>query len=192
MNSSLFGHTDTVASPQPILEKVMNSATGDPTNTPSQRLHETFYRQKLASRQQANSSLKQRLGHLSQLEKLLSNHQYAIAEAISLDFGNRPSQETRLLEVFNLISGIHFTRKQLKKWMKPQNRHVGMAFFGARNTVVPQPKGVIGVVTPWNYPLFLALSPCTSALAAGNRCIVKLAANSHISIEASAPSLSRT
>ena len=83
-----------------------------------------------------------------------------------------------MLEVFGLLGGIGYNRKRLNKWMKPQKRHVGLAYLGAKNTVIPQPKGVVGVVAPWNYPLFLALSPCISALAAGNRCVVKMASNS--------------
>ncbi|NIB43175.1 coniferyl aldehyde dehydrogenase [Pseudomaricurvus alkylphenolicus] len=147
------------------------------TSTPS-RFQQVFDKQRQASREAPYPSLEQRLERLEKLEALLTNNQDAIADAICEDYGNRSSQETRMLEIFGLISGINYTKKRLKKWMKPQKRHVSMAYFGAKNTVIPQPKGVIGVVTPWNYPLFLALSPCTSALAAGNRCIVKMAANS--------------
>lgn len=142
------------------------------------RIDEVFEKQRAASRQHPYPSVAERLGHLDRLAALLETHQDAIAEAISTDFGNRPSQESKVLEIFGLISGCNYTRKRLKKWMKPQKRHVGLAFFGARNTVLPQPKGVVGIVTPWNYPLFLALSPAISALAAGNRCIIKMASNS--------------
>jgi coniferyl-aldehyde dehydrogenase len=62
--------------------------------------------------------------------------------------------------------------------MKPQRRHVSIWFTGAKNIVLPQPKGVIGIVVPWNYPLFLGMGPVANALAAGNRCMVKMAANS--------------
>jgi len=142
------------------------------------RFQQVFNKQREASRKSPYPELNERLARLEKLEALLVDNQDAIADAINQDYGNRSSQETRMLELFGLISGISYTKKRVKKWMKAQKRHVGMAFFGAKNTVIPQPKGVIGVVTPWNYPLFLALSPCTSALAAGNRCIVKMAANS--------------
>jgi coniferyl-aldehyde dehydrogenase len=72
--------------------------------------------------------------------------------------------------------GLRYTRKKLKKWVKPQRRHVSMVFIGGRNRVIPQAKGVVGIITPWNYPLFLAVSPMTCALAAGNRVMVKQAA----------------
>ena len=144
----------------------------------SSRIQQVFTRQRTASRQHAYPDLATRLHNLDKLKKILEENQNKIAEAINSDFGNRSAQETRLLEIFGLLGGIGYNRKHLKKWMKPQKRHVGVAYLGAKNTVIPQPKGVVGVIAPWNYPLFLALSPCISALAAGNRCIVKMASNS--------------
>lgn len=144
----------------------------------SSRIQSLFAKQRQASRQQPYPTAAERISRLNKLAALLEANQDAIADAICQDYGNRPSQETRMLEIYGVISGCRYTAKRLKKWMKPQKRHVGLSFFGAKNTVIPQPKGVVGVVTPWNYPLFLALSPCVSALAAGNRCIIKMAANS--------------
>ena len=151
-----------------------NTANQDNTS----RIQQVFDKQKAASRRNPYPDLETRLQNLDKLQTLLLENQTAITDAINVDFGNRCAQETRMLEVFGLLGGIGYNRKRLKKWMKPQKRHVGLAFLGAKNTVIPQPKGVVGVVTPWNYPLFLALSPCISALAAGNRCIVKMASNS--------------
>ncbi|GAB3100965.1 coniferyl aldehyde dehydrogenase [Aestuariicella hydrocarbonica] len=162
------------------VETSVNRSTTAATDetTGLSRFQQVFNRQRQLSRQTPYPSLEQRLDSLDKLENLLRDNQEAIAAAICEDYGNRSSQETRLLEVYGLLSGINYTRKRIKKWMKPQKRHVGLAFWGAKNTVIPQPKGVIGIVTPWNYPLFLSLSPCISAIAAGNRCIIKLAANS--------------
>lgn len=155
----------------------MNTAADSQAISAAQ-MQSLFQRQRDASRMHPYPSLEERRKHLDTLIALLEDNEDAIAEAINTDFGNRPSQETRVLEMFGLLSGLRYTRKRLKKWAKPQKRHVGIAFAGAKNTVLPQPKGVVGVVTPWNYPLFLALSPATSALAAGNRCIIKMASNS--------------
>jgi coniferyl-aldehyde dehydrogenase len=152
--------------------------TSNIANENLSRIDQVFTTQRQASRQDPYPSLETRLQNLAKLEKIFSDNQEAIAEAVNTDFGCRSSQETRLLEIFGLLGGIAYNRKRLKKWMKPQKRHVGMAYLGAKNTVIPQPKGVVGVVAPWNYPLFLAFSPCISALAAGNRCIVKMASNS--------------
>jgi coniferyl-aldehyde dehydrogenase len=62
--------------------------------------------------------------------------------------------------------------------MKPQKRAVAITFAGGSNTVIPQPKGIVGVVSPWNYPLFLTAGPLTSILAAGNRAMIKMASSS--------------
>ena len=156
----------------------MNTNSDHVSNANLSRIDQVFARQRVASRQHPYPSLETRLQNLDKLQKILLENQAEIADAVNTDFGNRCPQETRLLEVFGLLGGIAHTRKQLKKWMKPQKRHVGIAYLGAKNTVIPQPKGVVGVVAPWNYPLFLAMSPCISALAAGNRCIVKMASNS--------------
>jgi coniferyl-aldehyde dehydrogenase len=120
----------------------------------------------------------ERRENLLKLEQILVRNQQAIAEAISIDFGNRAIQESKLLELFLSIDGFRYCRKHLKQWMKPQRRDVSIWFAGARNRVMAQPKGVVGVVAPWNYPLFLVMGPLASAMAAGNRCMVKMAANS--------------
>jgi coniferyl-aldehyde dehydrogenase len=156
------------------MDNFTNIAATDSTS----RIGQVFAKQRAASRQDGYPDLGKRLQNLEKLEKILLENQPAIADAINADFGNRSPQETLLLEVYGLLGGIGHNRKRLKKWMKPKKRHVGLAYLGAKNTVIPQPKGVVGVVAPWNYPLFLALSPCISALAAGNRCIVKMASNS--------------
>jgi coniferyl-aldehyde dehydrogenase len=122
--------------------------------------------------------LKKRLELLHTIETVLKENDQAICEAICADFGNRSFHETRILEITPSILGLRHTRRKLKKWMKPQRRHGSMIFLGGRNRVIPQAKGVVGIITPWNYPLFLAVSPMTSALAAGNRIMVKQAANS--------------
>jgi coniferyl-aldehyde dehydrogenase len=123
-------------------------------------------------------SLKERLDSLDKLEKILVDNADAIADAINRDFTNRSVEETKILEIFGCVDGIRHTRKHLKKWMKPQKRHVSINFATGANRVIPQPKGVIGVVSPWNYPLFLTVSPLTSILAAGNRAMIKMATNS--------------
>jgi len=137
-----------------------------------------FTLQRAAHREHPIPSLESRRKNLKRLEKLLLENQDAICEAISQDFGNRAHQETKLLELFLTVDGIRDCHKRLSKWMKPQRRNGSIWFLGARNSVIPQPKGVVGVVAPWNYPLFLVMGPVTSALAAGNRCMVKMAANS--------------
>ncbi len=123
-------------------------------------------------------SLEERLNSLKKLERILVDNADAIAGAINRDFTNRCVEETKILEVFGCVDGIRHTRRKLKKWMKPQRRHVSINFVTGSNRVIPQPKGVVGIVSPWNYPLFLTISPLTSILAAGNRAMIKMATNS--------------
>ncbi len=139
---------------------------------------EIFHRQRTACREKPYPSLAERLDALEKLEHILVDNQEEIAHAVSADFGNRSLHETKILEIFPAVSGLRHTRRKLKKWMKTQRRHVAVTFWGGHNRVIPQPKGVVGIIAPWNYPLFLVISPLTSALAAGNRCMIKMAANS--------------
>ncbi len=120
----------------------------------------------------------ERLENLTKLERVLVDNATAIAEAITADFGHRAFEETMMAELFTSVDGIRDAKKRLRKWMRPQRRHVSVLFATGSNRVIPQPKGVVGVVSPWNYPLFLTAGPLTSILAAGNRAMVKMASNS--------------
>ncbi|MCP3944335.1 MAG: coniferyl aldehyde dehydrogenase [Desulfobacteraceae bacterium] len=137
-----------------------------------------FERQKKAYLKQPYIHYEQRLNILKTIEKILQNNDEKICEAICTDFGNRSHHETKILEITSSVLGLRYTRKQLKKWMKTQNRHTSLVFFGGKNKIIPQAKGIVGIITPWNYPLFLAIGPLTSAVAAGNRVMIKQAAHS--------------
>ena len=134
--------------------------------------------QKDAHFQNPYPTLQERLENLLKLESLLEQNTDAITAAISADFGHRNPTETKMVEIFGCLTASRDTRKNLKKWMKAQRRHTSIMFFTGKNEVIPQPKGVIGIGTPWNYPLYLSIGPVINALASGNRCMVKLAANS--------------
>jgi coniferyl-aldehyde dehydrogenase len=123
-------------------------------------------------------SYEERRENLTKLERVLVDNASLIADAITADFGHRAFEESMMAELFTSVDGIRDARKRLKKWMRPQRRHVSVLFATGRNRVIPQPKGVVGVVSPWNYPLFLTAGPLTSVLAAGNRAMVKMASNS--------------
>ena len=121
----------------------------------------------------------ERLADLKALARLVRENQAAIAAAINGDYGNRSEFETLFGEVYLVLDGIHDAQKRLKGWMKPRKRSVDrLTFPGARNRLVPQPLGVVGVIVPWNYPLVLSFSPLVSIFAAGNRAMVKMAENS--------------
>ena len=123
-------------------------------------------------------SYEERVENLTKLERVLVDNATALTEAINADFGHRAVEESLMAEIFTSVDGIRDTRKHLKRWMRPQRRHVSVLFATGSNRVIPMPKGVIGLVSPWNYPLFLTASPLTSILAAGNRAMIKMAANS--------------
>jgi coniferyl-aldehyde dehydrogenase len=114
-----------------------------------------------------------RLASLDKLAGQIKKHRHAFAEAISTDFGNRSAAESDLAEVMTALNGIKHAQKHLAKWMKPQRRAVHWTFKPNRAHVVYQPLGVVGVISPWNYPLMLSLAPISDALAAGNRVMLK-------------------
>ncbi|HLV18803.1 MAG TPA: coniferyl aldehyde dehydrogenase [Pseudomonas sp.] len=131
-------------------------------------------RQRSAFLADPNPSAEQRRAWLKALRRLLIEEQESIIQAISQDFGNRSADETRMAEIMPSVLGIHYASKHLKRWMQPSRRAVGLPFQPAATRVLYQPLGVVGVIVPWNYPLFLAIGPLTGALAAGNRVMIKM------------------
>ena len=123
-------------------------------------------------------SRQERKHRLRALEQILLDNTDAIVDAIGQDFGHRCAEESKILEIFPVVDGLRHTVRKLRKWMRPQRRPVSVLFATGSNRVLPQPKGVVGIVSPWNYPLFLTLSPLVSILAAGNRAMIKMASNS--------------
>lgn len=111
---------------------------------------------------------------LAALRDVLAGNQQALVEAISADFGNRSADETLLAEIMPSLHGIRYARRHLRGWMKPSRRRVGLAFQPASARVIYQPLGVVGIIVPWNYPLYLAIGPLVGALAAGNRVMLKM------------------
>jgi acyl-CoA reductase-like NAD-dependent aldehyde dehydrogenase len=115
-----------------------------------------------------------RRDRLRALAALLREQTDALAQAVSQDFGHRSADETRLLEIFPSLEGIKHARRHLRRWMRPQRRSVSLWFKPGRAMLLPQPLGVVGIIVPWNYPIYLAIGPMTAALAAGNRVMLKL------------------
>lgn len=145
-----------------------------PADQTLQAMASAFTTQRAAFSANPMPPAEQRLQWLKQLGKLLSEHRQALIDAIRQDFGHRSADETLLAELLPSLLGIRDARKHLKRWMKSSPRRVGLAFQPASAKVVYQPLGVIGVIVPWNYPLFLAIGPLIGAMAAGNRVMLKL------------------
>lgn len=130
--------------------------------------------QKRAYLKQPMPNLQQRKTTLQRLKQSILDHQDALADALMEDFGCRSREETSLAEIMPSIQAINYSLKNLKKWMKPSRRHVALQFQPAKARVEYQPLGVVGIIVPWNYPVFLTLGPLITALAAGNRAMIKL------------------
>jgi coniferyl-aldehyde dehydrogenase len=114
-----------------------------------------------------------RVNRLHQLSALIDSHSTAFAEAIASDFGSRSRTEIRITETLVLQSGIRHAIRHLGRWMKTRRVPTAMAYRPGRAMIMRQPLGVVGIISPWNYPLQLALAPLTGVLAAGNRAIIK-------------------
>ncbi|MBV1795636.1 aldehyde dehydrogenase family protein [Siccirubricoccus sp. G192] len=97
----------------------------------------------------------------------------AIAAALDADYGGRSAEETLIAEVKLVVEAARFARRHLARWARPRRVGVPWAFRPARARVEPWPKGVVGIMAPWNYPVQLALLPAVDALAAGNRIALK-------------------
>ncbi len=140
---------------------------------PDQELQRIFGEQQHAFAQERYPAAAVRLDRLERLRRIVQVHEEQFAAAISADFGHRSHHETAIAEVFFVLAGIAHARKHLARWMKRQR--VGTSFHSlpGASSILPQPVGVAGIVSPWNYPLQLALAPAVAALAAGNRVMIK-------------------
>lgn len=116
----------------------------------------------------------ERAARLRALDSMLRDNRERIVEAIHADFGCRPREETELLEFFPSLSAIRHALAKGRRWMKPRRRLADLLFLPARTELRPQPRGVVGIIVPWNYPLYLAAAPLVDALVAGNRAMVKM------------------
>ncbi len=117
-----------------------------------------------------------RIDRLRRLYRLVGEHQRAITEACSVDFGNRSLQQSQMGEILAVMQNCEHAIKHVRRWMKAEKRPVmfPLNLLGAKARVEYVPKGVIGVLGTWNFPVYTALSPAAGILAAGNRCMLKL------------------
>jgi acyl-CoA reductase-like NAD-dependent aldehyde dehydrogenase len=137
-------------------------------------LQADFTRHREAFRREPYPDAATRRERLDRLARIVREHQAEWQEAIAADFGGRSRHETQLLEIFPSLEAIRHARRHLRRWMRPEGRSTSLWFLPGRSYVMPQPLGVVGIVVPWNYPLYLAIGPIVPALAAGNRVMVKM------------------
>ncbi len=136
-------------------------------------LDRIFSLQKKAYRNSPYPSYAQRIANIDKLIALTESNEEKFIDAISADFGNRARHETIIAEIVVTISGATLAKKNLKKWMRSRGVPTPVHMLPAKSKIEPQPLGVVGIISPWNYPLQLALAPAIAALAAGNRVMIK-------------------
>lgn len=132
--------------------------------------------QRKAQLHEESPSAELRIDRIDRCIALLRENAQAIEAAISADFGNRSLHASAITDVMSPIDALENARKHLKKWMRPERRRVEpfpLGLLGARAEIRFQPKGVIGIISPWNFPVGLVFSPLAGVLGAGNRAMIK-------------------
>jgi coniferyl-aldehyde dehydrogenase len=141
--------------------------------TPQQTLSSLLARQRAAFLRNGPPSLAARRANLKKLRAALLARRADFEAALDVDFGHRSRHETAIMEMLVVTWGIDYLHKNLRRFMRRERRHVALPMHRARAYVEYQPLGVVGIVAPWNYPFSLALMPLATALAAGNRAMIK-------------------
>ncbi|APG03377.1 coniferyl aldehyde dehydrogenase [Luteibacter rhizovicinus DSM 16549] len=139
-------------------------------------MHAILERQKLAQLTDGSPSAAVRIDRLDRAIGLLVDHAGDIADALRDDFGHRSVQGSLITDVAASIDPLKHAKKHVKRWMRRAARRVSpaaLALLGARAWVDYQPKGVVGLISPWNFPFNLTFSPLAGILAAGNRAMIK-------------------
>lgn len=140
-----------------------------------EKLKEVFWNQKSRYSPARVPSYEQRIDRLNRLDKMLRKHHQKIIETVRLDFGTRSDDQGFISEIYSPLDLIKKVKKNLKKWMKPEKKSSGfLTLTGQKTYQINEPLGVIGIMSPFNAPVSLALDPAIEALAAGNSVIIKI------------------
>lgn len=138
-----------------------------------ERMKDIHARQKTAFEAERHRSLEDRKTDLKKIEDMVKARAAEFVEAINADYGRRSGAETEIAEIGFMISDAKHARKNVARWMSVRRKDVPMTLKPGNAYVRREPKGVVGIVAPWNYPMQLALAPLTAALAAGCRAMIK-------------------
>ena len=139
-------------------------------------MQDVLARQKAAHIKAGAPSAEVRIERLNRCIRILQENADALTEALNTDFGNRSREVSGFTDVASSIGPLKHAREHLKTWMKTEKRKPTPAIlglFGAKTEIHSQPKGVIGIISPWNFPVNLTFSPLAGVLAAGNRAMIK-------------------
>ncbi|MBT3411959.1 MAG: coniferyl aldehyde dehydrogenase [Halieaceae bacterium] len=150
-------------------------------NAPTQQhsaeieLNRILEAQRSAFKAEGPVALETRVDRIDRCIAMLVDNQEAICAAVDKDFGSRSKHVTLMTDIMTSVGSLKFVKKNLKKWIKPEKRtpFIPMNFLGGKAYVKHQPKGVVGVMTPWNVPVNMIFSPLADILGAGNRAMIK-------------------
>lgn len=136
-------------------------------------LDRIFDVQKKAFAAEPYPSYATRIARLDALIHAIESNEKRIIDAVNADFSNRSRHETLVAEIVVGVAAAKGVKRHLKEWMRPRNVATPLHMAPGKSRIEPQPLGVIGIISPWNYPMQLAFSPAAAALGAGNRVMIK-------------------
>lgn len=143
-------------------------------NDQSSPLQQLLTLQRNAYQSMPAPSYQSRIDKLSKLKIGLLAYSQQFVSALASDYGHRAANDTMISDILPCVNNINYTLKNLKSWMKPSRRHAGLLLSPSSVTVHYQPLGVVGIIVPWNFPIMLAVGPLITAIAAGNRAMLKM------------------
>ncbi len=116
-----------------------------------------------------------RRDRLDRCSRLLKDNAEQLAAAMSADFGHRSRDQSMIVDILPSLGLLDYCRKHLSQWAKSDRRRTifPLGLLGGKASVRYEPKGVVGIVSPWNFPVMLSFGPLAQALAAGNRAMIK-------------------
>ncbi|MDB9934497.1 coniferyl aldehyde dehydrogenase [Gammaproteobacteria bacterium] len=116
-----------------------------------------------------------RLDRLDRMKTLIMDNRYKFVDALNEDFGVRSKNQSMATDVYTIIPGINYAKKNLKRWMSDSKRkpNFPLGLLGAKAKVSYQPLGTVGMISPWNFPVYLTFAPLSSIFAAGNQVMHK-------------------
>ncbi|HQQ63034.1 MAG TPA: coniferyl aldehyde dehydrogenase [Pseudomonadales bacterium] len=146
------------------------------SHTSLEQLPVLLDRQRRAFERECVVSEQTRIDRIDRVISLLVDNQQILCEATSADFGHRSLHQARMADIFGSLGSLKYAKKNIRRWMQPEKRKVDppLNLLGARARIHYQPKGVVGAIATWNFPVWVPLSPLGAIFAAGNRCMMKL------------------
>jgi coniferyl-aldehyde dehydrogenase len=144
-------------------------------DTSAQQMQDILARQKAAHLADGPPPAARRIEWLDKAIDLLRAHGPKLNQAMREDFGQRSMDESNMNDISGTLDTLRYARKRVSQWMRPEKRSTlfPLNLLGARSQVQFQPKGAVGVVSPWNFPVNLTFAPLAGVFAAGNRAMVK-------------------